>query len=128
MRSQLEKQMQRLELEPLVAMTVKTCPVGNETPLVWAMELAKRVEEMGGGLPSTELAEVVVAQLCFSNNNPSMWKFLHQALSCGLLYPLHVLSLLTSRFPFAFFILYTYQYVHDISTFRVLSFLLRSSC
>ncbi|XP_022887125.1 mediator of RNA polymerase II transcription subunit 33A-like isoform X3 [Olea europaea var. sylvestris] len=97
MRSQLEKQMQRSELEPLVAMTVKTCPVGNETPLVWAMELAKRVEEMGGGLPSTELAEVVVAQLCFSNNNPSMWKFLHQALSCGLLYPLHVLSLLTSR-------------------------------
>ncbi|KAL2484966.1 Mediator of RNA polymerase II transcription subunit 33A [Abeliophyllum distichum] len=97
MGSQRETQMQRSELERMVAMTVKTFPVGNETPLVWAMELAKCVEGMGGGLPSTDLAEVVVAQLCFSNNNPSMWKFLHQAISCGLLYPLHVLSLLTSR-------------------------------
>ncbi|KAL2509778.1 Mediator of RNA polymerase II transcription subunit 33B [Forsythia ovata] len=95
MGSQLE--MRRSELERLVAMTVKPFPVVNETPLVWAMELAKCVEGMGGVLPSTDLAEVVVAKLCFSNNNPSMWKFLHQAISCGLLYPLHVLSLLTSR-------------------------------
>ena len=86
------------KFEERVLETVKSCEQRKEPPLVWAMEVAKCVLGTAGlGLPSAELAQVVVSQLCFSNNQPSLWKFLHQALSSGLLCPLHVLSLLTSR-------------------------------
>ncbi|KAK3021200.1 hypothetical protein RJ639_046619 [Escallonia herrerae] len=87
-----------LDFRERVLKTVKACQQREAPPLVWEMEAAKCVLGTAGlGLPSPELGEVVVSQLCFTNNHPSLWKFLHQALSSGLLYPLHVLSLLTSR-------------------------------
>ncbi|GFY82543.1 REF4-related 1 [Actinidia rufa] len=54
-----------------------------------AMEGAKCV---GSALPSPELAQFLVSQLCLPNNHqdPSLWKFLHQALSSALLSPFHV--------------------------------------
>ncbi|GFY82526.1 REF4-related 1 [Actinidia rufa] len=54
---------------------------------------------VGSALPSPELAQFLVSQLCLPNNHqdPSLWKFLHQALSSALLSPFHVLALLTSR-------------------------------
>ncbi|XP_057513892.1 mediator of RNA polymerase II transcription subunit 33A-like [Actinidia eriantha] len=60
------------------------------------MEVAKCV---GSALPSPELAQFLVSQLCLPNNHqdPSLWKFLHRALSSTLLSPFHVLALLTSR-------------------------------
>lgn len=66
----------------------------EESPVVWAMELGQCV----AAAPSIELGEVVVSQLCFRHNKPSLWKFLDLSLSSGLLSPLHVLSLLSSRF------------------------------
>lgn len=66
----------------------------EESPVVWAMELGQCV----AAAPSIELGEVVVSQLCFHHNKPSLWKFLDLSLSSGLLSPLHVLSILSSRF------------------------------
>ena len=66
----------------------------EESPVIWAMELGQCVE----AAPSIELAEVVVTQLCFRHNKPCRWKFIDFCLSSGLLSPLHVLSLLSSRF------------------------------
>ncbi|KAF7144271.1 hypothetical protein RHSIM_Rhsim05G0234500 [Rhododendron simsii] len=89
------------EFEKRVLETVKVCEQRKEPPLVWAMEVAKCVGSSGLGFPCPELAHLLVSQLSLSNNNnnyqPSLWKFLDQALSSALLSPLHVLALLTSR-------------------------------
>ncbi|KAB2621764.1 mediator of RNA polymerase II transcription subunit 33A-like [Pyrus ussuriensis x Pyrus communis] len=65
----------------------------TESPVEWAVEVGKWVE----AAPSIELGEVLVSQLCFQHNRPSLWKFLDIALSSGLLSPLHILSMLSSR-------------------------------
>ncbi|CAB4315432.1 unnamed protein product [Prunus armeniaca] len=65
----------------------------KESPVVWAIEVGNWVE----AVPSIELGEVLVSQLCFQHNRPALWKFLDHALSSGLLCPLHVLSILSSR-------------------------------
>lgn len=67
----------------------------KESPVVWAMEVGNFVE----AVPSIELGEVLVSQLCFQHNRPSLWKFIDHALSSGILCPLHVLSILSSRYP-----------------------------
>ncbi|KAL6988247.1 hypothetical protein U1Q18_013995 [Sarracenia purpurea var. burkii] len=94
------------EFERRVVETVKRWQHRKEPPLVWAMEVAKCVGSAGLGLPSAELGHCLVSQLCLSNNNnscqnhnpnPSLWKFLDQAISSALISPLHVLALLTSR-------------------------------
>lgn len=77
--------------------TLKRCEERNESTMVWAMEVAKCIRLWGVGVPSPELGQLLVSHLCFDNNHSSLWKFIEQALSSGLLYPLQLLSLLTSR-------------------------------
>lgn len=77
--------------------TLKRCHQRNESTLVSAMEVAKRIRSWGIGLPCPELDQVLVSHLCLDNNSSLLWKFVEQALSSGLLYPLHFLSLLTFR-------------------------------
>ena len=84
--------------EERVKEALKRCQERREPPLIWATEMVKCLDSAGLGLPSVELGQVLVSQLCFAHNCPSMWKFLDHALSSRLLSPLHVLSLLTSRF------------------------------
>lgn len=84
--------------EERVAETLKLCQNRREPPLIWATEVLKCLDSAGLGLPSLELGQVLVSHLCFAYNSSSMWKFLDHALSSRLLSPLHVLSLLTSRF------------------------------
>ncbi|GLU14786.1 hypothetical protein SLE2022_313340 [Rubroshorea leprosula] len=67
------------------------------SPLVSAMGMGKGVGPRGSEIPSPELAQLIVSHLCFRHNHPSLWKFLHSALSSRLLSPIHVLALLTSR-------------------------------
>ncbi|XP_015897774.3 mediator of RNA polymerase II transcription subunit 33A [Ziziphus jujuba] len=86
-------EMEWSEFEKRVLQTLKGCQEGKDNPLIWAMEIGKWAVRV----PSPELGEVLVSHLCFHNNHPSLWKFLHQALSSTLLFPLHVLSLLTAR-------------------------------
>jgi hypothetical protein len=78
--------------------TLKRCEERNESTMVWAMEVAKCIRLWGVGVPSPELGQLLVSHLCFDNNHSSLWKFIEQALSSGLLYPLQLLSLLTSRY------------------------------
>jgi hypothetical protein len=77
--------------------TLKRCQQRNENTLLWAMEVTKCIRSWGIGLPCAELGQVLVSHLCFDNNHSSLWKFMEQALSSGLIYPIQVLSLLTSR-------------------------------
>uniref|UniRef100_A0A6V7QSZ3 Mediator of RNA polymerase II transcription subunit 33A n=1 Tax=Ananas comosus var. bracteatus TaxID=296719 RepID=A0A6V7QSZ3_ANACO len=51
----------------------------------------------GLGLPNPDLAAVLVSNLCFAHNTPSLWKLLDQAMASRLLSPLHTLALLTPR-------------------------------
>ncbi|XP_057971679.1 mediator of RNA polymerase II transcription subunit 33A-like [Malania oleifera] len=86
------------QLEQRVMETLKGCQERREPPLVWTLEVSRCLGIAGLGLPSPELAEVLVSNLCFANtNNPSLWKFLDQALSSRIVSSLHVLSLLSSR-------------------------------
>lgn len=78
--------------------TLKRCQQRNENTLLWGMEVTKCVRSWGIALPCAELGQVLVSHLCFDNNHSSLWKFMEQALSSGLIYPLQVLSLLTSRY------------------------------
>lgn len=93
---ELGMEMEGSEFQSRVLQTLKCCQERKESPLIWAMEIAKWAVRV----PSPELGEVLVSHLCFGNNHPSLWKFLHQALSSRLLSPLHVLSLLSARFIF----------------------------
>ncbi|KAJ9185518.1 hypothetical protein P3X46_005145 [Hevea brasiliensis] len=84
-------------MEETILETIKTCQQRQEAPLLWAMEVGKCLVSLGMRLPSPELGHVLVPYLCFNNNHPSLWKFLQQALSSRLLYPIHILSLLSAR-------------------------------
>ncbi|XP_077214711.1 mediator of RNA polymerase II transcription subunit 33A-like isoform X2 [Tasmannia lanceolata] len=86
-----------MDFEQRVLETVKSCQERKDPPLVWAMEVSKCIQETGLGLPNLELGQVLVSNLCFSNNNPSLWKFIEQGISSRLLSSLQVLALLTSR-------------------------------
>jgi hypothetical protein len=88
------------ELERRVMAAVKASEARGDPPLLRAVEVARLVagEGAGAGLPSAELAGILVSNLCFAHNSPSLWKLLDQAMSSRLLCPLHVLALLTARY------------------------------
>ncbi|RDX90256.1 Mediator of RNA polymerase II transcription subunit 33A, partial [Mucuna pruriens] len=69
----------------------------NKPATAWVTELVEHLNSLGVGLPSPELGELLVSQICFDNNHPWMWKFMHNALSSRLLFPLQILSLLASN-------------------------------
>ncbi|XP_054780626.1 mediator of RNA polymerase II transcription subunit 33A-like isoform X2 [Prosopis cineraria] len=85
------------EVKEKVFERVKLFLQRKEPPLYGVMELIECLSSLNVRLPSPELAELLVSHLCFDYNHPSLWKFLHQALSSRLLFPLQVLSLLSSR-------------------------------
>ncbi|ONM26232.1 Mediator of RNA polymerase II transcription subunit 33A [Zea mays] len=73
---------------------VKASEARRDPPLLRAVELSRVVAEEGAG---AELAGILVSNLCFAHNSPSLWKLLGQAVASRLLCPLHVLALLTPR-------------------------------
>ncbi|WCJ27895.1 Mediator of RNA polymerase II transcription subunit 33A [Euphorbia peplus] len=92
----MEQELKKIE-EKKILDTINICQERADVPLVWAMEVGKCLVSLGIRLPSPELGHVLVDSLCFHNNHPSFWKFLHQAFSSHLLSHFHVLSLLSSR-------------------------------
>ncbi|KAF5175858.1 hypothetical protein FRX31_034556, partial [Thalictrum thalictroides] len=82
--------------EDRVLETVKLCQERKDSPLTWGMEVCKCLREAELGMPSPELGQVLISNLCFNNNNPYFWKFIEQAISSGLLSSLQVLALLSS--------------------------------
>ncbi|KAG1338910.1 hypothetical protein COCNU_04G012160 [Cocos nucifera] len=85
------------DLERRVMAAVKASEERGDPPLARAVELGRCVQEKGLGFPSPELGQVLVSNLCFSYNTPSLWKLLDQAMASRLIYPLHTLALLTHR-------------------------------
>ncbi|XP_066398304.1 mediator of RNA polymerase II transcription subunit 33A-like [Miscanthus floridulus] len=77
---------------------VKASEARGDPPLLRAVELSRVIAGEGAGpLPSADLAGILVSNLCFAHNSPSLWKLLGQAVASRLLCPLHVLALLTPR-------------------------------
>ncbi|KAK4582106.1 hypothetical protein RGQ29_025323 [Quercus rubra] len=101
MGSEFETESELTGFEEGVLETLKRCEQRNETTLVSAMEVAKCLRSWQVQLPSPELGQLLVSRLCSSSSSSSssssLWKFIEQALSSRLLYPLQLLSLLTSR-------------------------------
>ncbi|XP_052161904.1 mediator of RNA polymerase II transcription subunit 33A-like [Oryza glaberrima] len=85
------------ELERRVMAALKASEARGDQPLVWAVEVARVVAGEGAGLPSADLAGILVSNLCFAHNSPSLWKLVGHAVASRLLCPLHVLALLTPR-------------------------------
>ena len=77
---------------------VKASEARGDPPLLRAVELARVVAGEGIGIPSADLAAILVSNLCFAHNSPSLWKLVGQAMASRLLCPLHVLALLTPRY------------------------------
>ena len=90
------------DLERRVMASVKASEARGDPPLLRAVELARVVAGEGAGIPSADLAGILVSNLCFAPNTPSLWKLLGQAMASRLLCPLHVLALLTPRCVFLF--------------------------
>ena len=91
------REMDAAALEGKVLAVVKVSEARGDPPPVWVSAVERCVRESGLQLPCLELGNALVETLCFANNTPSLWKFLDQAIISGLLSPLHILSLLTSR-------------------------------
>ncbi|KAE9460513.1 hypothetical protein C3L33_07516, partial [Rhododendron williamsianum] len=64
-------------------------------PLAWAIQLSSALNSAGVSLPSTELADLLVSHICWTNNVPIAWKFLDNALTMKIVPPFHVLALLS---------------------------------
>lgn len=85
------------ELERAVMGALKAADERGDPPLIQAMEAGRLVREKGLELPNLELGFVLVSNLCFDHNAPSLWKLLEQAMASRVVSPLHVLALLTAR-------------------------------
>jgi len=86
------------DLERRVMAAVKASEARGDPPLLRAVELARVVAGEGIGIPSADLAAILVSNLCFAHNSPSLWKLVGQAMASRLLCPLNVLALLTPRY------------------------------
>jgi hypothetical protein len=58
--------------------------------LLQAVDLARAVAGKGAATPSADLAGILVSNLCFTHNSPSLWKLVGQAMASRLVSPLHV--------------------------------------
>eukprot|EP00258_Populus_trichocarpa_P046287 XP_024462306.1 mediator of RNA polymerase II transcription subunit 33A isoform X1 [Populus trichocarpa] len=66
-------------------------------PLIWALQVSSSLSSSGVGLPSPELANVLVSYIFWDNNMPILWKLLEKALALRIVPPLMVLALLSDR-------------------------------
>ncbi|KAL3517544.1 hypothetical protein ACH5RR_020133 [Cinchona calisaya] len=66
-------------------------------PLMWAMKVSSSLTSAGISTPSLDLANLLVSHICWDNNIPIAWKFLEKALTLGIVPPMHVLALLSTR-------------------------------
>lgn len=81
--------------EGVMEMT-KSAQIKGVDPLMWAVELSSTLLSAGVTMPSTQVAELLVSHICWSNNVPIAWKFLEKALSIRVVPPMLVLALLSN--------------------------------
>ncbi|XP_057483891.1 mediator of RNA polymerase II transcription subunit 33A-like [Actinidia eriantha] len=85
---------QRSVWDSVIEMTKSAQERGGD-PVMWAIQLSSALKAAGVPLPSTELADLLVFHICWSNNVPIAWKFLEKALMMKIVPPMHVLALLS---------------------------------
>ncbi|KAI7752371.1 hypothetical protein M8C21_032634 [Ambrosia artemisiifolia] len=74
----------------------KCAQLNHTDPLIWAADVSSCLISSGVSLPSTEVAQLLVSDICWSNNVPIAWKFLEKAIAVRLVPPLLVLALLSN--------------------------------
>ena len=82
--------------DSVIEMTKSAQERGGD-PVMWAIQLSSALKDAGVPMPSTELADLLVVHICWSNNVPIAWKFLEKALMMKIVPPMHVLALLSVR-------------------------------
>ncbi|XP_024980168.1 mediator of RNA polymerase II transcription subunit 33A isoform X1 [Cynara cardunculus var. scolymus] len=82
--------------DSVLELTKKSQNKGSD-PLIWAIHLSSQLNSAGVSLPSTDLANLLVSNICWESNNPISWKFLEKALIFNIVPPLLVLALLSTR-------------------------------
>ncbi|KAJ1690345.1 hypothetical protein LUZ63_014500 [Rhynchospora breviuscula] len=97
METELETTTSTSHLDQLISSELKASEVHSEAPLLRSLDLSRRLQEKGISLPSPNLAEILVSNLCFSQHTPSLWKLLDQAMASRLVAPLQILALLTQK-------------------------------
>lgn len=83
--------------EGLMEMTKSAQNKGTD-PLIWGVQLSSSLLSAGITMPSTEVAELLVSHICWTNNLPIAWKYLEKALTLRIAPPMLVLALLSNRF------------------------------
>nr|GEZ57946.1 mediator of RNA polymerase II transcription subunit 33A-like [Tanacetum cinerariifolium] len=74
----------------------KTAQTNGTDALIWSIAVKKMLSDNGVLTPSTEVAELLVNDICWSSNvSPMAWKYLEKALVVGIVSPLFVLALLS---------------------------------
>ncbi|CAI0395338.1 unnamed protein product [Linum tenue] len=80
-----------------VLQLTKSAQEKNGDPLLWAIQLSSSLGSAGVGLPSADLAHLLVSHICFGNHVPIAWKLLEKALTVKIVPPMLVLALLSTR-------------------------------
>ncbi|KAL8189437.1 hypothetical protein R6Q57_029003 [Mikania cordata] len=82
--------------DSVLELTKRSQDKGSD-PIIWAIHLSSHLNSAGVSLPSPDLADILVSNICWDNNNPNSWKFLEKALIFNIVPPLLVLALLSTR-------------------------------
>ncbi|KAI6695615.1 hypothetical protein NL676_023325 [Syzygium grande] len=90
-------QRQRGELWGALLEMTRSAQEKNSDPIHWAIRLSSTLGSAGVPLPSPDLAHLLVSHICWDNHVPIAWKFLDKALAVGIVPPMLVLAVLSSR-------------------------------
>ncbi|KAI3668203.1 hypothetical protein L6452_43280 [Arctium lappa] len=74
----------------------KSAQIKGTDPLIWAVQVSSSLSCAGISMPSTEVAELLVYHICWSNNVPIAWKFLEKAMVLRIVPPMLVIALLSN--------------------------------
>lgn len=83
-----------------VVEVTKSALTQNDPALVWGVDVANCVHEVGIGLPSVDLSVVLLHHLFASGGSAAMWSYIRYAMSAHMVSALHMLALLTQRCSF----------------------------
>ncbi|KAI3439446.1 uncharacterized protein J3R85_004877 [Psidium guajava] len=90
-------QRRREELWGAMLEMTRSAQEKNSDPIHWAIRLSSSLGSAGVSLPSVDLAHLLVSHICWDNHVPIAWKFLEKAIAVGIVPPMLVLAVLSSR-------------------------------
>ncbi|KAJ4788290.1 Mediator of RNA polymerase II transcription subunit 33A [Rhynchospora pubera] len=84
-------------VDRILAEAIKASVAPGASPSKLSAELACLLQEKGLPVPNPFLAQMLVSNLCFSDNTACLWKLLEQLMVSRVVSSLQVLALLTQR-------------------------------